>query len=73
MWSAQVPTALYLATLAATQPNYVIRKSYRNQCAVGKPKKIALISTIHPLPSLLNTKIEAQIPWIEECQASQET
>ena len=63
---SQVRTALYMATLAATRYNPVIRKSYRHLCAVGKPKKVALIAAMRKLLTILNAMIKAQKPWIED-------
>ena len=63
---AQVRTALYMATLTATRYNPVIRKFYRHLCAVGKPKKVALIAAMRKLLTILNAMIKAQKPWIED-------
>ena len=63
---AQVRTALYMATLTATRYNLVIRKFYRHLCALGKPKKVALIAALRKLLAILNTLIKARKPWIED-------
>ena len=63
---AQVRTALYMATLTATRYNPVIRKFYRHLCAVGKPKKVALIAAMRKLLTILNAMIKARKPWIED-------
>ena len=60
---AQVRTALYMATLTAIRYNPVIRKSCRHLCAVGKPKKVALIAAVRKLLTILNAMIKAQKPW----------
>ena len=63
---AQVRTALYMATLTATRYNPVIRRFYRRLCAVGKPKKVALIAAMRKLLTILNAMIKARKPWIED-------
>ena len=70
---AQVRTALYMATLTATRYNPVIRKFYRHLCAVGKPKKVALIAAMRKLLTILNAMIKAQKPWIEDQSPALET
>ncbi len=55
-----------MATLTATRYNPVIRRFYRRLCAVGKPKKVALIAAIRKLLTTLNAMIKAQRPWIED-------
>ena len=62
-----------MATPAAAQHNSVFRKSYWNLCAAGKPKKIALIAPIHPVPSLPDAKVKIQNSRIEELKTSQES
>ena len=59
-------TALYMATLTATRYNPVIRKFYRHLCALGKPKKVALIAAMRKLLTILNAMIKAQKPWVED-------
>ena len=59
-------TALYMATLTATRYHPVIRTCYRHLCAVGKPKKVALIAAMRKLLTILNAMIKARIPWIED-------
>ena len=70
---AHVRTALYMATLTATRYNPVIRRFYRHLCAVGKPKKVALIAAMRKLLTILNAMIKAQKPWIEDHSPSLET
>ena len=70
---AHVRTALCMATLTATRYNPVIRRFYRRLCAVGKPKKVALIAAMRKLLTILNAMIKAQKPWIEDHSPSLET
>ena len=70
---AHVRTALYMATLTATRYNPVIRRFYRRLCAVGKPKKVALIAAMRKLLTILNAMMKAQKPWIEDYSPSLET
>ena len=56
---ALVRTALYMATLTATRYNPVIRKFYLHLCALGKPKKVALIAAMRKLLTILNAMIRA--------------
>ncbi len=55
-------TALYMATLTATRYNPVIRKFYRHLCALGNPKKVALIAAMRKLLTILNAMIKAKNP-----------
>ena len=63
---AQVRTALYTATFTAIRYNPVIRKFYLHLCALGKPKKVALIAAMRKLLTILNAMIRAQKPWVED-------
>ena len=54
-----------MATLTATQRNPGLRKFYRNLCAVGRPKKVALIAAMCKLLTILYAIFKAQKPWIE--------
>ena len=70
---AHVRTALYMASLTATRYNPVIRTLYRCLCAVGKPKKVALIAAMRKLLTILHAMMKAQKPWIEDHSPSLET
>ena len=52
--------------LTDTRYNPVIRRFYRRLCAVGKPKKVALIAAMRKLLTILNAMIKARKPWIED-------
>ena len=66
-------TALHMATLTATRHNSAIRTCYLHLCALGKPKKVALIAAKRKLPTILNAMIKAQKPWIEDHLPSLQT
>ena len=55
--------ALYMATLAATRFNPVIKAHY--QCLVdkGKAKKVALVACMRKLLNILNAMVKNQQPW----------
>ena len=60
---ASVRQVLYMATLAATQANPVIRALYTRLVAWGKPKKVALVAAMHKLLVILNAMMWDQVPW----------
>ncbi len=60
---AGVRAALYMATLAATRHNPVLRAFYLRLCTRGKPKKVALIACVHKLLTILNAILKHQTPW----------
>lgn len=60
---AQVRTALYMATLAATRFNPTIRGFYQRLCAAGKPPKVALTACMRKLLIILNAMLKHQTPW----------
>jgi len=60
---ATVRTALYMATLAATRWNPVIRAFYQRLCLAGKAKKTALIACAHKLLLVLNAIVRHGVPW----------
>ena len=43
---ARVRSMLYMANLAATRSNSVMRASHKRPCALGKPKKVALATFV---------------------------
>ena len=59
----QVRTALYMATLAATSHNAVIRAYYKKCLAAGKPKKVALVACMRKLLVIVNAMLREQKPW----------
>ena len=50
---ARVRAVLYMATLAASRFNPVIRDFYQRLLAVGKPKKVALVASMRKLLVIL--------------------
>lgn len=58
---ARVRTALYMATLAATRFNPIIRQTYQRLLANGKTKKVALCACARKLLVYLNTMIARTI------------
>lgn len=60
---AVVRTALYMATLAATRCNPVLRAHYQRLRAAGKPAKVALVACMRKLLTILNALLKSQQPW----------
>jgi transposase len=60
---AKVRSTLYMATLAATQHNAVIRAFYQRLCAAGKENKVALTACMRKLLTILNAIIKHRTPW----------
>lgn len=54
---AGVRTALYMAALVATRFNPVIKVFYMRLLAAGKPKKVALVTCIRKLLTILNAML----------------
>ena len=62
---ATLRSALYMATLAATRFNPVIRVFYQRLLAAGKPKKVALVACMRKLLTILNAIVKSGLPWNE--------
>jgi len=62
-------SSLYMATLAATRSNPVIRTFYQRLCEAGKPRKVALTACMRKLLTILNAIIKTQTPWRAQCAA----
>jgi transposase len=60
---ARVRSALYMATLAATRCNPVIKEFYERLIAKHKPFKVALIACMRKLLTILNLMLKTQTPW----------
>ncbi|MEE8308367.1 MAG: IS110 family transposase [Gammaproteobacteria bacterium] len=58
-----VRRVLYMATLAATRFNPVIKAFYQRLLGKGKPKKVALIAAMRKLLTILNTLIKNDVLW----------
>lgn len=55
--------ALYMATLAATRCNGVIRAHFGQLRERGKAFKVAMVACMHKLLTILNAMIKHQTPW----------
>jgi len=62
-------SALYMATLAATRSNPVIRTFYHRLCEAGKPPKVALTACMRKQLTILNAIMKSQTPWRAPCAA----
>lgn len=65
---AVVRTALYMAALAATKWNPVIKAFYHQLLARGKAKKAALVACMHKLLIILNAMVKQRTPWRANAQ-----
>ena len=63
---AHVRQVLYMATLAATRCNPVIRPHYERLIAAGKPKKVALVACMRRLLVILNAMARDGTAWNPE-------
>ena len=63
---AGVRSTLYMATLAATRCNPVIKAFYRKLVAAGKPHKVAMTACMRKFLVILNTMMRYQTPWQEQ-------
>ena len=59
----QVRRVLYMAALAATRHNPVIRKFYIRLVARGKEKKVALVACMRKLLTIVNDMVRKQDLW----------
>lgn len=60
---AHIRATLYMAALAATRFNPVLRRFYRRLRAAGKPVKVALTACMRRLITILNAMVKTQQPW----------
>jgi transposase len=65
---AVVRTALYMAALAATTWNPVIKVFYHQRLARGKAQKAALVACMHKLLIILKAMVEQRTPWRANAQ-----
>jgi transposase len=61
-----VRRVLYMATLAATQKNEVIKKRYVKLVTSRKSKKVALVACMRTLLTILNDMVRHQTKWGEK-------
>ncbi|MBV9756578.1 MAG: IS110 family transposase, partial [Alphaproteobacteria bacterium] len=60
---AAVRAKLYMATLAATRFNPLIRAAYRRLRDAGKRPKVALVACMRKLLVILNAIVRSRQPW----------
>ena len=60
---SQLRSVLYMATLASTRHNPVIKDFYQRLCAAGKPPKVALTACMRKLLIILNAILKTDTPW----------
>jgi transposase len=65
MWGgrAHARTALYMAALAASRHNPVIRDFYKRLRAAGNKPPVALVACIRKLLVILNAMLRHRVPW----------
>lgn len=61
----QVRSVLYMAALAATRCNPVIREFYQRLVAAGKPHKVAMTACMRKMLVIMNAMVRDQTPWRE--------
>ena len=67
---AAVRATVYMAALAATRHNPVLRAFYRRLIAAGKRPKVALVATMRKLLTILNTMMKHQKRWNPEATST---
>jgi transposase len=60
-----VRNTLYMAILSAARVNPIIRPLYDRLCAVGKPRKVALVACMRKLLTLINAMLRDGLCWDE--------
>ena len=62
---------MYMATVAASRCNPVIKAFYQRLRAAGKPAKVALTACMRKLLTILNAMLKTKTPWQppKECRA----
>jgi transposase len=65
IWGGRAPlrAALYMAALAATRCNPVLKAFYQRLRGAGKPPKVALVAVMHKLLTVLNAIVRTGQPW----------
>ena len=59
----RVRAVLYMATLAATRHNPVVKGWYQRLQAAGKPKKLAIVACMRKLLVVLNAMMKSRTRW----------
>lgn len=60
---ASVRASIYMAAVAASRFNPVLRSFYHRLLAVGKPKKVALVALMRKLLTIVNAMFRDQQAW----------
>ena len=63
---ASVRAVLYMATLAATRCNPLIKAFYERLRKQGKPAKVALTACMRKLLTILNAILRDRRPWTHQ-------
>jgi len=65
---ARVRAALYMAALAASRYNPIIKAFYHRLCEAGKARKVALTACMRKLLIILNSMVKHQQSWAPDIQ-----
>jgi len=60
---SHVRAALFMNALVASRFNPVIKAFYQRLCAMGKPKKVALVACMRKLLTIINSMVRNQTSW----------
>lgn len=60
---SKVRAVLYMAALAASRCNPILRSFYQRLLNAGKPRKLALVAVMRKLLTILNAIVRDQTPW----------
>jgi transposase len=60
---SHIRAVLYMAVVAGTRFNPVIRHCFRRLRAAGKPAKVALTACMRRLITILNAMVKTHQPW----------
>jgi len=68
IWGGRAPVraALYMAALAATRHNAVLRAFYQRLRSAGKPAKVALVAVMRKLLTIVNAMLKNQTTWHDQ-------
>jgi transposase len=58
-----IRSVLYMATIAATRFNPVIKSMYERLLKTGKQKKVAIVACMRKLLTILNAILRTQTSW----------
>lgn len=70
---ADVRSALYMATLSAVKHNDILKQFHQRLLAKGKPKKVALVASMHKLLTIMNAILKSGVAWNPQFHAAQNT